>query len=528
VSEARGRVNADLSKVARGGTLNFIGALSNAVLGFLLILIITRGVGAQTSGVFFESVALLSLLSTIAEWGAETGLVRSIPRFRVLGQTEDVRHAIRAGFVPVVIAGAVLGLVMFVFAEPLGTLLSNGAEGADLEPVVRALAPFLPIQALFTVALAATRGFGTMKPTVTIDKVGRASAQVVIALIVVVLGLSSVALALAWAVPVALGLAAALAWTASLLHSWEAKPATGTSQGPRRTFLEFWRFTLPRGLAGVFAVAILWLDTLLIGSLRSPAEAGIYVAATRYLVFGQFVGVAIIQVVGPKLSELLTRGDRRGATEVYRSSTAWLMLASWPIYISMVVMAPGLLALFGQRYQQASTALVILGAGMLVATAVGPIDMVLLMAGKSRWNLANTVVALGLNVGLNLLLIPRWGITGAAIAWSASILANNLLPMTQVWLSLRMHPFATGWVVAALITWASVGLTEWVARLLVGPTLVALIVSGLIGVAVQAALMWRLRGPLHLLAFRDAFRRRERGGEAPDLVVNVAAGTGDA
>lgn len=506
---------ADLPRIARGGVLNLVGAVSNSLLGFVLILIVTRGVGVEGSGIFFESVALLSLLSSIAEWGVETGLVRWVPHLRVLGRKEDVRSALRAGFVPVAAAGLLMGIVMFAFAKPLGDLLTNGAHGAELEPVVRVLAPFLPLQAVFTVALAATRGFGTMKPTVLIDKMGRPSAQVLLALVVVILGLSSVALAIAWAVPVALGLAVALAWTNSLLHAWEATPAVADSSGRRTTFVEFWRFTIPRGLAGVFAVTILWLDTLLLGALRSTDEAGIYAAASRYLVVGQFVGLAIIQVVGPKLSELLTQKDKPGASEVYRSSTAWLMLAAWPIYLSMVIMAPALLSLFGEPYMRASTAVVILGASMLVATAIGPIDMVLLMAGKSSWNLINTVVAVVVNVSLNLLLIPRMGITGAAIAWSASILVNNLLPLLQVWLSLRIHPFGRGWLVASSVAVVSVGTSEVLGRLIAGPSLLVLVVSGSIGMLILGALAWRFRDQLHLDAFREAFRRRVGGPVLP-------------
>ena len=81
---------------------------------------------------------------------------------------------------------------------------------------------------------------------------------------------------------------------------------------------------------------------------------------------------------------------------------------------------------------------------MLVATAVGTVDMVLLMGGKSSWNLFNTVVALSSNIVLNLLLIPRYGGTGAAIAWSSSIIFTNLLPLGQVWKFLGMHPFGRG------------------------------------------------------------------------------------
>ena len=196
------------------------------------------------------------------------------------------------------------------------------------------------------------------------------------------------------------------------------------------------------GWPGVFATAILWLDTLLLGALRSPAEAGVYAAATRYLAVGQFIGVAISQVVGPKLSELLASSerDRSRLRQVFATSTAWLMLLSWPLYLTMIVMAPSLLAVFGERYPVAERVLMILGGAMLVATAVGPVDIVLLMSGKSLWNLLNTTVAVASNVVLNLLLIPHLGITGAAIAWAVSILLNNLLPLLQVWRVARRAP----------------------------------------------------------------------------------------
>src|SRR5207237_546673 len=86
----------------------------------------------------------------------------------------------------------------------------------------------------------------------------------------------------------------------------------------------------------------------------------------------------------------------------------------------------------------------VLGLCMLVATAVGTVDMVLLMGGKSSWNMINTVVGLSSNIALNFLLIPRYGGTGAAIAWSSSILFTNLAPLAQVWKFLGMPPQVPG------------------------------------------------------------------------------------
>ena len=124
---------------------------------------------------------------------------------------------------------------------------------------------------------------------------------------------------------------------------------------------------------------------------------------------GSLALLAVINVVGPQISDLLARDAPSRARDVYQTATCWLMLLTWPLYLSLAFFAPLLLRVFGPGFDTGATALAILCVAMLVSMATGPIDTVLLMAGKSGWNLANTAVALGLNVGLNLVLIPASG-----------------------------------------------------------------------------------------------------------------------
>ena len=88
--------------------------------------------------------------------------------------------------------------------------------------------------------------------------------------------------------------------------------------------------------------------------------------------------------------------------------------------------------------------MVILGLTMLLATACGQVDMVLITTGRSSWSLVNGLLALVVNVGLDLLLIPRFGITGAAIGWAAAIIVTNLIPLAQLAISKRLNPFGRG------------------------------------------------------------------------------------
>jgi O-antigen/teichoic acid export membrane protein len=381
--------------------------------------------------------------------------------------------------------------------------------------LIRASAPFLPIAAVYAVLLAATRGLGKMGPTNAIDRIGRAGLQSVFALLVASAGMGTVALILGWALPYAIGFVVAAIWAVSSirqsLRSVELPPARSADRAA--LFAEFWRFALPRGLAGVFAVTVLWLDTLLIGALRSTQEAGVYAAATRYLVFGAFASQAVILAIAPKISELLTRRDMDTARNVYRASTAWAMVIGWPVYLMLAIFAPALLSILGPGYVQAQDALTILALTMLVASGVGPVDIVLLMGGKSAWNLLNTIAAVVLNVILNVLLIPRLGITGAAIAWSVSILANNLAPLIQVRMFLGLHPVGRETITACATGLLAFGLIPLIVRAWLAPDLRGFSVAMVLGGVVYVAGLWRFR---RILSLDRLFELRARGSILPD------------
>src|SRR5699024_4931271 len=151
---------------------------------------------------------------------------------------------------------------------------------------------------------------------------------------------------------------------------------------------------------------------------------------------------AVSLAVQPKFSELIARGDLETTRHVYQTSTAWVIAATWPIHLSVAVLAPFVLQLFGNGYQSGTWVVVILAASMLIATGCGMVTMLLVMAGRTRANLFNVLVALGTNLGLNFLLIPHWGIEGAAVAWATAIILANMLPLYQIHHGLGLSPFS--------------------------------------------------------------------------------------
>lgn len=500
----------DLTTLARGGILNLVGAVASGACGFLLIVVLTRGLGPERVGAFFVGVALFQILANTAELGADTGLVRMIARHRALEHVDEPRRMLPLALAPVALVGIAFGAVMVVFAPDLARVFSRNSPAAIVEPYIRWFGVFLPVATLLTVTLAATRGFGTMLPTVAVDKICKPVLQVLLAFIAVALGGEAFGVSLAYTMPMFVGLTIALGWLSVLVRRWES-----STPGPvavRRRWGEiageFWRFTAPRGFAGFFQVGVLWLDTLLVGALASTAEAGIYGAATRFIQVGTFANVAVIQAIGPRLSEVLARGEHDRAEHLWQGATSWLMLLVWPFYFTVIIFGSTLLGIFGSGFEEGATALAIIAGASLVANGVGPVDIVLLMGGHSAWQMANTIVALTLNVVLNLVLIPIMGIEGAAIAWAASLLANNLLPLVQVWLFHRLHPFGRGWLRVAVASVVCVAMPSLLVRVVAGSGVVAFLVASVIGYAAYLGVVWRSREQLDLAALRDAVRRR--------------------
>ena len=287
----------------------------------------------------------------------------------------------------------------------------------------------------------------------------------------------------------------------------------------------FWRFTGPRALATLAQITIQRIDIVLVAIMRGPAEAAIYTAATRFLVAGQFANSALSQAAQPRFAELFAVDDRRGANVIYRATTAWLIVLTWPLYLLAVVYGPEVLAIFGRSYRAGDLVMVILGLTMLVATACGQVDMVLITTGRSGWSLANGLTAVVVNVGLDVLLIPRYGITGAAIGWAAAIIVTNLVPLAQLAVSKRLHPFGRGSFIAAGLAVLSFAVIPLAVRAGFGRGAVASVSAIAAGCLVQATGLWRFRDSLRLAALPGAARlTRILPGRGSARAVQQSAG----
>jgi O-antigen/teichoic acid export membrane protein len=552
----RSRADGRLADVAKGGLLNLVGAAVAGLSTLAVTLLVTRSFSQAAAGAFFTATSLFLIIEAVASLGSPPGMVYFIARLRSTGQRSRIPEVLRTAVWPVLIASVIAAVALALVADPVARLLLHGQLGhANARPpevatALRALAVTLPFAALLDTLLGATRGFRAMAPTNMTERIGRSLLQLAGVAVAAAIG-DAAWLAPLWALPYLP--AAGLAWLWLRRIQRRARPANAALAAPpvttapvttkpadkgpakagaahRREPLRFWRFTGPRGLAALAQITIQRVDIVLVAIIRGPVEAAIYTAATRFLVAGQLGNQAISQAAQPRFTEMFAQGDLRGANRIYRVTTAWLILVTWPLYLLVVSFGPQILTVFGRSYEAGNTVMVILGLTMLLATGCGQVDMVLVTTGHSSWSLINGLLAVVVNVGLDVLLIPRYGITGAAIGWSVAIVVTNLMPLAQLAVTVRLNPLGRGTVITAILTTVSFGVLPWAVRAEFGHGAVSSLAAIGAGCVLMAAGMWRFRADLALAAMPGgaqlaaALRRRRRASQLPDTDAGLATG----
>ncbi|GAA3200716.1 polysaccharide biosynthesis C-terminal domain-containing protein [Actinocorallia longicatena] len=510
MTEAAAPPRSALAEAAKGGVIGLLGAVIAAAGGFALTVVAARALGPERTGVFFIVVALITIVGEITELGADTGLVRVLAAQRALGRIGELRLLLRSALVPVVVAGALACGALLALAGPLADLLVDPVSRDDARTFLYLGAPVVAVWALRNVALAGTRGLGSITAFTAVNNIALPAARPLLVLAALIAGLPAWTVMAAWSLPALFAGLAALVLLWRLLQRVErTEPATLAARSRRESSREFWSFSGPRGVAAALEIAIVWLDVLIVGALVSTREAGLYATTSRFITTGTLVLAATRIALAPQISALLAKGNRGEAERLNSIATTWIVAGSWPIYLLLAVGGPYLLTLFGPEFAAGADALAVLCAAMLVALLAGNVQTVLLMGGKSSWSLANKAVALTVMIVADLLLVPAHGIVGAAIAWGLTILVDNGLAALQVryGMKVRLRPAEPLLVAAAALV--CFGGTGVAVRTVLGMDALGFLVCCAVACAAYGALLFLGRRVLHLDELLAA--RRGRG-----------------
>ena len=213
-------------------------------------------------------------------------------------------------------------------------------------------------------------------------------------------------------------------------------------QGPRVYSPHMWLATsIPIFLVESFYLLLTYTDILILQMFRAPQDVAVYYAAAKTLALVAFVNFSVSAAVAHRFTEYHVSGDRDRLAAFLAESIRWTF---WPsLGGTALILAAGLpfLWLFGPEFTAGYPIMFALAVGLLARATIGPVERLLNMLGEQKICAAVYGLAFALNLIGCLLLVPRYGGMGAAIATSVALVVESILLFTVTKRRLGLHVF---------------------------------------------------------------------------------------
>lgn len=222
------------------------------------------------------------------------------------------------------------------------------------------------------------------------------------------------------------------------------------SRDQSKAMLSYSLFTF-LGASGMLIVGK--VDTFMVTGMLGLTETAIYTTAFYIAVLVELPKRAIDQISTPIISNSFAKNDLVEVKSVYRKSALNNMIIGSIILIGIIINLDNIFSLVprSEIYSQGSMVVLVVGVAKLIDMSFGLNGVVLLMSKYYRSNVYFIIVLAFTTIFLNYLLIPVYGLTGAAIGSAISFLVYNILKFFYILIKLGMQPFTMDNVKALLI-----------------------------------------------------------------------------
>jgi O-antigen/teichoic acid export membrane protein len=422
-----------MREILHGASTAFVLKGLGALLTLAAYVLLGRLLGPTEAGLYFLALTTLTIAAILGRIGLDNTMLRFVAGHFATGDWTSVRGAYRKASLLAALASALATVCLVVVAPWLSVSVFAKPE---LTPLLRWMALAIVPTALFTLNAQALQGLRRI-----------ADASLV----------SAVALPLFWIVgvtaltprwgatgaTVAYALAALLTMLVGMGLWHRATPQLRDAPGhfSTTTLLES---SIPLFWVSCFQLIITWSPTVILGIMASSADVGVFGAANRAAMITSFVLLAVNSIAAPKFAALHRTGDLATLGRIARKSAKLMAVLASPV-LAIFVLFPGrVMTMFGPEFARGAPLLTILAIGQFVNVATGSVGWLLIMCGYERLMRDNIAVCAALGLALNLLLIPPFGVVGAAIASATTLALQMIIAAVMVWQKLGVLTIPVG------------------------------------------------------------------------------------
>jgi O-antigen/teichoic acid export membrane protein len=424
-----GRIDAVLftaderGEASRMSLIAFSIRIVSAVIAFVSQVLMARWMGSFEYGIFVLVWVTMVIVGNLACLGFHTSIIRFIPEYRERNMLAELRGIVLTSRLFVLVASTTIAGL-----GALGVwLLSPFIENYYVVPFILGLIcmPMIAMSDLLQgLARANSWALFALAPTYLVRPV------LILALMVLMLlvGFAPDARTAIFA-----SIAATYATTLGQLIGITARIGKKIPAGPRKLhFAQWFLVSLPIFLVEGFFFLLTNADVLMVGAYMNPNDVAVYFATVKTLALVHFVYFAVKAGVAQRYAQF-THGEPEKLAAFARETVSWTFWPSLLMALLVLVLGEPMLSLFGPEFVAGYPLLFLLVFGVVARAAVGPCESLLTMSGNQNICAAVYAMTLAFNIGLNLVLIPLFGLWGAAMATAfAMIFEAGALSFT-VW-----------------------------------------------------------------------------------------------
>lgn len=466
----------DLGKVFTTVSLNAVGVFSVKVLGFLSAILLTNWLPPSEYGIYAYITTVVSVVAAISRFGSRESMMNFLPQYD--DQQRDGLFAVVLS--TVVLGNLLLGAVLYAAAPFVATVTNNGE---NFVTVLRLFTVVLFVDSVIKPVTGSFFGLELPKYGIFVDKLFRPFARLAVIAVAVFVGYDLVGISVLL-IFVAVATLLLAAWF--LAVKTDLRPNLSRAASVTRGYFDYGGTITVRSIGMTLFTKT---DIILLGVLATNTDVAVYKIAWMLAIVVDLPLNGVGQVFPSIVSRYHDAGDDERIEELLRTVTKWTAALSLFIFLGAVVFRAELLQLFGESYSRlGGVVLVIVALPQLLSNLVGPAGHILLMTGYQRLQTVQTWSFGLLNVVLNLWLISRFGIVGAAMSMALTMGTNQLLHAVEVWY-LEGYVSVSRRLLRAPVLLVPVGLVMELLRTTLGG-LTGLFLGGTVGTVLFAVLAY--------------------------------------
>ena len=418
----------DAPGLLSGSVLILMSSVFGCGLNYLFGIYLARALGAADFGLYAIGLSIFNILILLAPLGLDTTIMKYLSQSVGLGQTHRIRPFILAAGGVTLFCGSLFGICLGLSSSWVAMRLFDKPE---LRTVIVIFAAGIPAAALSAVLLSSLRALYDIRRFVSIKYFLEPAGKFVLAAAAIWIG---------WGLAGVLGailvivIVSMIATIVCLLRMTDYRSGHQYTAW-RKNVPNLLAFSAPLLVSNLFGIFAPRSDVLFIGAWFASHDVGVYSAAAQTAAILGLIMTAFHSAVIPIIGTVIARKEHNRLVSLYQFITRWTLALSFLLFIYLTLFGSEFLQLFGSDFARGAPWLVILAVGHLVNSASGPATATIIMAGRPRIIMLNSIIMGLFLIGANMILIPRYGPLGAAWAMALHVSAGSLLCMMEVkWL----------------------------------------------------------------------------------------------